>query len=69
MLPLDRRSKLSVIWDRVDDPDARYWVRRAVELILSDFQEQMKRGFDTRRSPGHDEKVLVGNNNETTSTQ
>jgi hypothetical protein len=65
----DRRSNLRVIWESVGDPNARYRVRRAVELILSNRQKQMKPSFDRHRWAGHDEEVLVGNDNEINSTQ
>jgi hypothetical protein len=69
MLPQDRRPELLVLWERVDDPDARYLVRRAVELILSDPQANTEPSFDRHRSKRHDEEVLVGNDNEINSTQ
>jgi hypothetical protein len=62
-------SNLLVLWEHFDDPAARYRIRRAIELILSDAPEQAEPDFDRHGSARHDEEVLVGNNNENNSTQ
>ncbi len=60
-LPIDR-SALQVVWEQIDDPEARYYIRRAIELILADRRAEWEPGFDRCSAERHDEEVPVENN-------
>jgi hypothetical protein len=56
------RSTLQVVWEQINDPEAGYYVRRAIELILADRQAEWEPGFDRCSAERHDEEVPAENN-------